>query len=166
MSVFVLSQILASIAIVFDLFSFQFKNRQYILLCFISASILLSMHFILLEKWTAAALMVIAIFRFTASYYTTSVKVRNLFIVLNILVCISTYQDYLSVLSCLAATLGTIGSFQKDDKRLREFMIVGTSLWVVHNALALTPMGTLIEMLFLGSNLTGYYRFYIKKKNP
>ncbi len=165
MSAFLLSQILVSIAIIFDLFSFQFKNRQYILLCFISASILIGTHFILLEKWTAAALMVLAIFRFTAGYYTTSKKVRNFFLVATVLVSALTFQDHLSIISCLASLFGTFAAFHKHDKRLREFMLMSTSLWILHNALALSPMGVAIELLFLGSNFIGYYRFYIKKKN-
>ena len=51
LSAFVLSQILISIAIVFDLASFQFKSRREIIGCLCFAGILISSHFILLEQW-------------------------------------------------------------------------------------------------------------------
>ncbi len=164
MTPFILSQILVTIAIVFDLLSFQFKNRKYLILCFISASILISLHFILLEKWTAAALMGVAAVRFSTSYYTTSLKARNFFITVSILVSIITFQNYLSFLSCLGAVIGTVASFQKEDKKLRQLMIAGSTIWIIHNSLAFTPVAVIMEVLFLSSNIVGYYRFYIKKK--
>lgn len=163
MSPFIISQILVGIAICFDLISFQFKNRKYILICFISASVLISIHFILLEKWTAASLMALAVIRFTVSFFTTSLKIRNIFIALSILVSILTFQGYLSIISCLAAIFGTLGSFHKEDQQLRQLMIIASSLWILHNALSLSPLAVVMEFLFLGSNLIGYYRFYIKK---
>jgi len=91
MTPFIISQILVLLAISFDLMSFQFKNRKYILICFSLASLLISTHFILLEKWTAASLMALAVIRFIASYFSTSLKMRNLFITLTILISIFTF---------------------------------------------------------------------------
>jgi len=163
MTPFIISQILVGIAICFDLVSFQFKNRKYILMCFISASMLISIHFVLLEKWTAASLMALAVIRFTVSFFTTSLKVRNIFIALSILVSILTFEDYLSIISCIGAIFGTLGSFHKEDQQLRKLMIIGTSLWIIHNALSFSPVAVIMEFLFLSSNLIGYYRFYIKQ---
>lgn len=163
MTTFMVSQILVSIAIVFDLISFQFKNRKYILICFIISLILISLHFLLLEKYTAAILTAIGIFRFLTSYFTTSLKARNFFIVFSIFVSIFTFQGYLSIISCLATIFATFAAFHKRDEKLRELMIIGSLLWIVHNILALSPMAVIMEVLFLSSNLFAYYRFYIRK---
>ncbi len=39
-------------------------------------------------------------------------------------------------------------------------MIVGTLLWLIHNYLAGSPTAVLMELLFISSNLIGYYRYY------
>lgn len=134
------------------------------LLCFISAAILISLHFVLLEKWTAAGLTFLGVIRFATSYHTTSIKVRNFFLGASVVISIVTFQGFLSVLSCFATIFSTMASFHKEDQRLRQFMILSTSLWIIHNFIAWTPVAIVMEVLFVSSNLVGYYRFYIKKK--
>ena len=43
-------------------------------------------------------------------------------------------------------------------------MLIGTSLWIVHNFLAGSPGAVLMEAIFISSNLVGYFRFYIRPK--
>lgn len=163
MSSFVISQILVGVAICFDLLSFQFKQRQQIIACLIVSCLFIAVHFALLGYWTATGLAALAAVRFLASYYTTARPVMFFFIGATLLVAGFTFQGMLSVLSCLGAVFGTISSFCKDDKRLRQIMLIGTSLWLVHNILAQTPTAVLMEALFISSNLLGYYRFYYRR---
>lgn len=164
MSSFVLSQVLVAIAIGFDLLSFQFKNRQRIIACLCCSCLLIAVHFALLDLGTAMGLALLAAIRMVASYLTTSKRVMLLFVAASLLVAAFTFQGLLSVLSCLGAICGTIGSFCRDDRHLRLVMMCATSLWLVHNVLAGTPTAVLMEALFLGSNLLGYYRFYGQKE--
>ncbi|MGD9946948.1 MAG: YgjV family protein [Desulfobulbus sp.] len=163
MSSFVLSQILVAIAIGFDLVSFQFKNRQQILACLCCSCLLIAAHFALLDLWTAMGLAFLAAIRMVASYLSTSKRVMLFFIGASLLVAGLTFHGLLSVLSCLGAIFGTISSFCREDKQLRLVMMCATSLWLVHNIFACTPMAVLMEALFLGSNLLGYYRFYLRR---
>ncbi|MDD2465616.1 MAG: YgjV family protein [Desulfobulbus sp.] len=163
MSSFALSQVLVAIAIGFDLLSFQFKNRQRILACLCCSCLLIAVHFLLLGLWTAMGLAFLAAIRMVASYFTTSKRVMFFFVVASLLVAVSTFHGLLSVLSCVGALFGTIGSFCREDKQLRLVMMCATSLWLVHNILAGTPTAVLMEGLFLGSNLLGYYRFYVRR---
>lgn len=160
MSAFVLSQILAGVAICFDLLSFQFKERRRIIACLIVACLLLAIHFALLERWTASGLGLLATVRFVAGYQTTSRRVMVLFCVATVLVASITFQGPLSLLGGLGSLFGTVATFCSDDRRMRQLLLVGTSLWLTHNILAATPAGVLLESLFIGSNLVGYYRFY------
>jgi hypothetical protein len=163
MSLFALSQLLVGIAIGFDLLSFQFKERRRIIACLIVSCLLIAVHFMLLGHWTAVGLGLLAAVRFVASYLTTSKKVMALFIAASVLVATLTFHGVLSVLSCLGSIFGTIGSFCKEDKHLRQVMLVATSLWLVHNCLAGTPTAVLMEALFIASNLLGYYRYYYRR---
>jgi len=162
MTPFLLSQILIGFAICFDMFSFQFKDRNKIVFCLFCSAILISSHFILLEQYTAAGLTAIAAVRFIISIYSTSKKFMFVFLATSFIVTFITYSGVLSILSYLGASVNTVASFCKEDKHLRIIMIVGTLFWILHNYLANTPAAMLMELLFLSSNLVGYYRHYIR----
>jgi len=160
---FVTSQILVAIAICFDLLSFQFKERPKIISFLIISCILISCHFALLGHWTATGLGLLATLRFLASLATTSKKIMMVFMAVTIAITIFSFSGILSILSCLGSLFGTAGTFCRDDKRLRQILLIGTSLWLIHNILAKTPTAVLMEALFITSNLVGYYRFYLKR---
>jgi len=164
MSHFLLSQILIGIAICFDMMSFQFKDRKKIIICFFCASVLIGLHFALLEQYTAAGLVFISAIRFITSIFTTSKKFMSVFLLACGAVTFFTYSGILSILSYLGASINTVASFCKEDKQLRQIMIVGTFFWLVNNYFANSPAAVFMEILFLCSNFIGYYRHYIKPK--
>jgi len=159
-SVFVWSQVLIAIVIVFDLASFQFKKRQQIVCCLCVSGILICIHFILLEQWTAAGLMMLASIRYFTSIFTTSKRLMSIFMFGALMITLTTFSRLLSVLSFSGTIFQTTAAFCQSDQRLRQLMIVGTSFWLVHNYLAGSPTAVLMELLFIGSNLLGYYRYY------
>lgn len=164
MSDFLLSQILIGIAILTDTLSFQFKDRKKIVACLLVSCTLISVHFMLLGHWTAACLGLVAAVRFTSSIFSTSKKLMGLFVFTTIVISIFTFEGLLSILGCAGGIFGTVASFCKEDKLLRQLMLVGTSLWLVHNILAGSPGAVLMEVIFISSNVVGYFRFYILPK--
>ncbi|WP_299787406.1 YgjV family protein [uncultured Shewanella sp.] len=160
MSLFIWSQVLIIIAIVFDLVSFQFKQRKKIVGCLCVSGILISAHFTLLEQWTAAGLMLLASFRYFTSIFTTSKKLMFLFLTSALVITCMTFSGLISLLSFGGTVFQTTAAFCQSDHRLRQLMIVGTSLWLIHNYLAGSPTAVLMEFLFIGSNIIGYYRYY------
>jgi len=165
MSDFLLSQILIGIAICTDTISFQFKERKKIVACLLVSCTLISAHFMLLGHWTAACLGIIAAIRFTTSIFSTSKKLMGVFIFATIMASIFTYEGLLSIIGCAGGIFGTVASFCKEDKLLRQLMLIGTSLWIVHNFLAGSPGAVLMEAIFISSNIVGYFRFYIRPKS-
>ncbi|WP_026970473.1 YgjV family protein [Aliagarivorans marinus] len=163
MNDFLLSQVLVAIAIGFDLLSFQFKERQKIVACLFCAGVLISTHFALLEQWTAASLMGIATLRYLLSIFSTSSIFMYLFCLSSVVATALTFTGVTSIISCLGSTFQTIAAFQQNDRKLRQLMIVGTSFWLLHNYLIGSPTAVLMEVLFISSNLIGYYRYYYKK---
>lgn len=162
MSAYLLSQILIAIAILFDLASFQFKDRRKILCCLCVAGVLISIHFFLLQQYTAFLLMALAVMRYCSSIFTTSKFAMITFIGCSIIATAYTYMGVISIISLVASSLQTVAAFCHEDKKLRQLMIVGTSIWLLHNYLVGSPTAVIMEILFLSSNLLGYYRFYIK----
>lgn len=161
MSAFAISQILIGMAICTDILSFQFKERKHIVSCLLISCVLIATHFMLLGHWTAAGLGLIAAARFLSSLFTTSRKAMVLFIVVTLATSVLTFEGVLSILSCCGAMVGTIASFCKEDRWLRKLMFIGTSLWLIHNVLAGSPAAVIMEIIFISSNVVGYFRFYI-----
>ena len=162
MSSFLLSQILVGVAICTDLISFQFKEKKHIVCCLLVSCTMIALHFVCLELWTAASLAFLAAIRFVTSLFTTKKLYRTLFVIATLLVSVITYEGLLSILCTTGAIFGIYASFCKDDKPLRQIMAIGTSIWLVHNILAGSPGAVIMEILFLSSNLIGYFRYYIR----
>lgn len=159
MDAFLLSQVLAGMAIISDAISFQCQRREYILGCLVVSSALMAGHFYLLEIYTAAWIGLLSIFRFLISIFYARQWMMWLFLLLTLGIAIWTYSGYLTVLSSLATSCFTIAAFQLNERRLRLLSIVAVCLWILHNSLAGSIMGTLLECIFLFSCSIGYYRF-------
>lgn len=163
LSPFVLSQVLVSVAILFDLLSFQCKLRKHILGCLVIAGLFISAHFFLLKQWTAACLMLLAVSRYLTSIICQNKRLQYGFMGAAVIVSVITFTGALSLLSVIASCLQTKAAFCQQDKKLRLWMMLGTSVWLLHNVLAHSPTAVLMEALFIGSNIMGYYRFHIAK---
>lgn len=162
MSPFLLSQILVGVVIVFDLISFQFKSQRSIVICLFLAASLNALHFVLLEQWTGAGLISLGAIRYLTSIFTTAKVMIVLFSIGSIIVTAFTFVGLISLLACAGSLLKTAATFFENDKYLRQLMIVGTVCWIVHNVFAGSPTAVLMEVLFVLSNMVGYYRYYLR----
>jgi uncharacterized membrane protein len=162
--IFLASQILAGFAIIADIFSFQFKERKKIIIFFMIAAVCIALHYLLLDRVLAACLLGVGIIRFFISYHSTKTYWIYIFISIFGVSSLLFYKDIYDVVVFIAMSLITVWVFQKDDKHLRQFMMCGTSLVILYNFLIFSPVWVLLESIFLGSNLVGYYRHYIKKR--
>ncbi len=159
---FVISQLLIVVAFLFDIASFQFKQRNIILFCFFCATCLISLHFILLDEITAACIAGLAAVRFLISIYSTDKIIMITFIILIFSIGAYTFDGIEDIFSILAGSLATYSAFQSNDRILRVVMMIATISMITHNVIIWTPAGIMLEIFFLLSNLTSYYRFYIK----
>ena len=162
MSSFALSQLLVGLALCTVILSFQLKKRRHIVICLMISCTLISSHFMILGHWTAAGLGLVAAVRFATSIFSTSRKCIYLFVGATWIISFVTYEGLLSILGCAGSTFGTVASFCKEDKKLRQLMFACTCLWIIHNLLADSPGAVILEIFFASSNLVGYYRFHIR----
>ena len=163
---FILSQIFAGAALVFDIVSFQLSQRKHILMCFMLSAFMLSIHFYLIGLYTAATIGLLSVVRFIIFIYTKHINFLYIFLAAATVIFVVTYQGLLSVIAYVATCCFTLGAFQKNDKWMRLIIAVAIVLWLIHNILAGSYMGVLIELVFLMSNVLGYYRRYIKPQEP
>lgn len=160
---FFASQILASFAIIADVFSFQFKERKKIIIFFMIAASCIGLHYLLLERYAAAAIIALWIVRFFVSYHRTDKYLIYIFTVLFALVTYVFYKDVYDLIIFAWITFVTIWVFHHDDKHLRQLMMCGTSCIILYNFLIFSPVWVVLESIFLWSNIVWYYRHYIRK---
>ena len=160
---FIISQILVGLAMISDFLSFQFKKREHILIFFCVSASLISVHYFLLNKIAAAVFIFFSVLRFIISYFTTNTKVLYFFIFLNCISLFFTYQELYDFILFIALNIAIFASFQKNDQKMRQFFMIGTSGVILYNITIFTPVGIIMETSFLLSNFIGYYRYYLRK---
>ncbi|MFT4250043.1 MAG: YgjV family protein [Candidatus Woesearchaeota archaeon] len=161
---FLLSQILIAIALISDIISFQLKKREHILVFLTFSSLLIATHYLFLEEINAAILFFFSFASFITATKTTNKKFLYAFMILYILPITLNYTSWTDLVIFTGLYIGLIARFQKNDKHLRILMMIATSIVITYNAIIFTPMGVLIELVFLSSNIIGYYRHHIKKR--
>ena len=161
---FLFSQIFAGIAIISDFLSFQFKERNKIIVFFLISVSFLFLHYLLLDRYTAAVIMAIGIVRYLVCFRYTQKYWKYIFIAGYIIATIIFYKDVYDLIFLVGMSLSTFAAFEIDDKSLRHYMMSATSFSILYNFLIFSPMWVLLEGLFLWSNFIWYYRHYLKKK--
>ena len=132
--------------------------------CLVGSCVLIAAHFVLLDRLTAATIVGVTGVRFLTSILTQHRSAMWIFLLANIVCFVLTYEAWVSWLPFVAAQLSTWAGFQPSDKTLRLVFASSTCLWITHNIIVWTPVGVLLEILFLSSNLIGYYRHYYRKQ--
>ncbi|MBS9784111.1 YgjV family protein [Candidatus Gracilibacteria bacterium] len=160
---FIISQILVFIAIITDFISFQVKDRKKVLLWLTLSCILVTIHYFLLGKINAGFLLVISTLSFLVSLFSYNKKWISVFFVLYLIPILFNYKEISDILLFIAVYIMLIAKFQKDDKKIRIGIMIGCLFTITYNIIIFTPMGVLLECIFLGSNIIGYWKHYIKK---
>lgn len=161
---FLLSQLLVSITLAIECFAMQLKNKNRIL-AFLSISCLFNgLHYLLLDQPTAGYIFLFSSIRFLISIKWKFQWMAAASLCVSLFITIYTYIGFLSILGFIATVFITTGSFSTNDKFLRIMMIVGGTIWLIHNVILWSPVGILVEAVFVGSGIIGYYRYYAAGK--
>ena len=123
-------------------------------------NILNASHFFLLGRPGPAALLLATGARHLTATVTTDRRVLFVFLFGTAGIFLATASNPLGLMACIGTLIATYGSFQANSRSLRLFHMVGNSLWIVHNILAQTPVGAIMEVAFLTSNVVGYLRYH------
>jgi hypothetical protein len=159
MTPFVTSQVLAAAAFVAGIASFQFRRRGAVLACFVAATLLLGIHFWLLDARTAAILAILASVRYTAAIWLPSRRLLYIFLPPVYLIGVLTWSGLLTLVAVTGSTLSAVASI-RTNRQLREWSMAASVVWIVHDVLAGSPGAILMESAFLVSNGVGYYRHF------
>ena len=166
MSYFLLSQVIATIAFVLGVVSFQSRSRRSILFWLSSSAFVNAGHFFVLSRTTPGVLYLITGSRSLVAAFTANRKVLYLLLGTILVGFYFSYEGPLGFVGLFATLLATYGSFQQAHQTVRVFFMLSATSWMVHNILAGTPVAALMEATFLTSNLIGYWRFHRGGRSP
>lgn len=163
MSLFLWSQIIVACAFAIGIISFQFRDKNHVLLAWFFTVLLIGFHYLLLDRHEAGVLSLLNSFRFLTAIYTNKISVMLTFMLLSFIGFILTYQSPVSLLVLVAIQLGTYASFRSTDQKFRILMMIVGTIWVVYSVIIGSPVAFIMETSFIISNCVAYYRLYIKK---
>ena len=159
---FLISQVFAGCALVSDFMSFQMKKKEVLLFFLILSTALLAIHFAFLDRWAGTAMMILAGIKFLVARKTHHYGAMIFFMFATAVGTMLTFKDTADLLILVGGMLVTLAAFQEHDKPLRLIMMVGTLFFIAYNTVVFSPVGVLVEISFLMSNLLGYYRHYLR----
>ncbi|GHF94605.1 YgjV family protein [Thalassotalea marina] len=158
---FLLSQILVTFTLAIECYAMQLKDKNRLLALLSLSCLFNGAHYLLLGQQTAGFIFLFSSIRFLISIKWKRQWMAAAALCVSLIITYYTYNGLLSILGFMATVLITTGSFSKNDKFLRLMMVFGGLLWLIHNVLLGTPVGVLVELVFVGSSAIGYYRYYI-----
>ena len=115
-------------------------------------------HFYFLGALVPAVLCGISAIRTLVSIVSSSFKLTLFFIAIIFVAGIFNYQTPIDLLVVLANIIGVYALFRLEGIKLRLGIVLGASLWLIHNALLGSIGGTLMEIFVISTNMLTMYR--------
>ena len=158
-------QIIAIVALLGFVLSFQFKKRRHILLSQAISFLVWGIHFFLLQAWTAVVIDVInsaKSFLFINKdkyHWIDDKKILYIFIIIFWGFGILSWHDWYSILPLIAVTSITMAAWQKDPKRIRLLFIPSPILWFIYDFFVGSYGSMIAEAAIFVSIIVGIWRF-------
>ncbi len=160
MDSFLISQVLAAIALGCGAISFQSRTRRSILLWLLGTAVFNASHFFILDRPDAGTLYLVIAARCLVAAFSVNRKIMYVFIGLVVIGFFYSYKSPIGFLGLFGALSATYGSFQRDEQRLRVFHMLSNASWMAYDIVVGTPVAAVTEATFLTSNVLGYWRFH------
>lgn len=165
MSYFLFSQVIVGMSFILDVSAFHFKKRTTALRVLALSTLLISMHFILLDKMSASLMMFLACCRFIVASLTSSRAYRSMFMILSVVGGIFTWQNFSDILPLAGGLVMNYAAFQKEELKLRYFTMLGSAFWIANNVIAHSPVAVVMEASFFFSTAYSLMRKIRKVKD-
>ena len=163
------AQIVGIFGIVLSLLSFQLKQRKYIMLFQMTASLMFSAQLFMVGAITGGCLDMISFVR-TLIFANNSKKWASSplwlvgFICVMIATGIMTWENAWSLLPILGAVLSTVALWMKEEKYIRLISLFVGPCWPIYNLVNGAYTGAANEVLAMTSIVIGMIRHDRKKR--
>ncbi|MES2581839.1 MAG: YgjV family protein [Pseudomonadota bacterium] len=141
------------LAFVLGVASFLQKNDRRFKWLMAAECLAYVVHFLMLGIPAAAASAGVSVVRSILSLYTRSVWVALAVVAVNLALGYGLATVWWNWLPPIASCTGTLALFLLKGIRMRLAMLVGTTLWIINNAMAGSIGGTALEVVILVVNI-------------
>jgi hypothetical protein len=125
--------------------------------------LLVTLQLYFLHQETAALLTGYAVIYFLTSVWTTDKRAMVLFMLGSFAIFFFRYQSWLDCFILISSILTLLAIYNSNQKRFRELTLAGSLVRIVYYSILFSPVGILLEIILSASNITAYYRFYIRE---
>lgn len=171
---YIISQIIETIALIVTLGSYHLKKKEKIFKGMCIANILEMLHYLLLGAWSGFAIKVIALIRnifiIEKEYNRKLRKVFFLYLFIGIYIVIGvlTFKNIFSLLPMAAAVIYMIVVWDGDELQVKKISFLCYFLWLAYNICILSVMGIVSNIVALISTYIAYKNmkeYLIKQDN-
>lgn len=150
--------------------AYQQKKRKGILLLTVLSCTLFMIHYILLGAYTGAVMNLIGALRSVVFVNNDKKWAKSkvwlvVFIVVNVVCCIVTWDKWYSVLPLAGMILSTVSLWMKNETKIRIITFPSSPCWLVYNALCHSIAGVITECFIMSSIIIAIIRYDILKKD-
>jgi hypothetical protein len=157
-------QLIGVAALLLDITTIQLRLRKHMLIVQIIATILWTVHYVLLPGgMPAAAMNVIAVIRSITFYvFRTESRPRIIPYVLGLLIVLGgilTWRNFSSILPVVASLLALTAFWQRREQLIRFFLFLAIPFWFGFNFIHGSYAGMLSDSIAGISTMVGLYRY-------
>ena len=146
------AQTVGIVALIFGASAFYNRDDQKLRRYLTVFTLLMSLHFLMLDLWVAAATAFLGSIRTYISSRTKNIWVMFGFLITLLAISVPNISEPVHTLPLLATFFGTWGLFREQGIRMRILMLLGTICWFSHNFIVGSIGGAIIEGSFLAIN--------------
>ena len=169
---YIISQIIETIALIVTLGSYHLKKKDKIFKGMCVANILEMLHYLLLGAWSGFATKVVALIRnIFIIEKEHNRKLRKpiflyIFIGIYLVISVLTFKNVFSLLPISAAIIYMIFVWNGDELQVKKISFLCYFLWLAYNICILSVMGIISNIVALISTYIAYdnMKKYLRKK--
>jgi hypothetical protein len=162
MDIVLTGQLIGFIGVLVSITIFQVNKRKKMLRLSLAATLLYTLHYVLIGAFSGAAMNLVGAARaYTYFEIKPDRKHRGVlvfFILVAIFASVVTWHGYISLLPLLSSISGTIAFWKVKPSSIRRWSLIGPPLWFTYNFMVGSYPGMLIDSIMFVSNLIGEYR--------
>ena len=158
------AQIIGLIAFGVDVVALGSTNDKRFKWLLALACALLGVHFMLLEAYAGACIMVINSTRFALSVHANARRFSLLYISLYAVVGGLSYGTFIDIFPIASGVTATIAVFYFAGIKMRSLLILCGMFWLVHNVAQHSIGGVLMEIVFIALNIYTIRKLYREDK--
>lgn len=168
---FITAQIFGLFGVISNVVTMQLKTKQKILIGFSVSGLCFIINYLLLGRYTAAIVCIIATIQTIINYWYEKKKkglpkgLIWLYFMISLICGIATYQTPIDVLAIFAGVTYTLSIIQKKEKNIRIVRLSNAMCWLIYDIVVKSYATSVGDILTTTSTIIAIIRYDVLNKN-